>query len=65
MSAANIAVLVLCPFHNPDLFFSQPVKLVDQGVYLARPFHIDEEIVGPIRRELKELRMIVKKEGNR
>jgi hypothetical protein len=22
-------------FHNLDLFFSQPVKLVDQGVYLA------------------------------
>jgi hypothetical protein len=22
-------------FHNPDLLFSQPVKLVDQGVYLS------------------------------
>jgi hypothetical protein len=22
-------------FYNPDLLFSQPVKLVDQGVYLA------------------------------
>jgi hypothetical protein len=21
--------------HNPDLLFSQPVKLVDQGVYLS------------------------------
>ena len=22
-------------FHNPDLFFCQPVDLVDQGVYLS------------------------------
>ena len=25
----------LCPLNNPDLLFSQPVKLADQGVYLA------------------------------
>jgi hypothetical protein len=25
----------LCPFHNPDLFFCQPAKFVDQGVYLS------------------------------
>jgi hypothetical protein len=35
MSAANIAVLVLCSFHNPDFVLRQPVKLVDQGIYLA------------------------------
>jgi hypothetical protein len=22
-------------FYNPDLFFRQPVKLVDQGIYLS------------------------------
>lgn len=25
----------LCPLHNLDLLFYQPVKLVDQGVYMA------------------------------
>jgi hypothetical protein len=35
-SAPLTAIRVIsCLLYNPDLLFCQPVKLVDQGVYLA------------------------------
>ena len=36
MDSCGLYALAL---HNPDLLFSQPVKLVDQGVYLAVSGH--------------------------